>query len=162
MPMPPVITRTVGPIADHAGDIAPPFTGTRAAQPVASQAPQSEEMPWEAEAEEGVVEPMFEEDVSETTAQLAALSQTPPEEFPMDAFIIPEDSRSMPSGMGAKTPSVPAPEHSPINDLADTLEKLSHRLRVADANTVVKELAGGDKFESMLAGLVAGYLAASK
>lgn len=118
------------------------------------------DMPWTEPAEEGVVEPMFEADVSDTTAALAAISQAHTRldgEFPLDAFIIPEHSQRLPSGLEGQ----PASEnpHTPVTDLADRLEKLSHRLRVEEAGRVMGRMASGDKLDAMLAGLLGGFLA---
>jgi hypothetical protein len=121
-------------------------------------------MPWDENDEEGTVEPAFEADVSETEAALAALSSAAvkaEEEFPLDAFIIPEHARSLPSGLAADTLTA-EPEHTPVRDLADKLEKLSHRLRIEDADAVISRLAAGDKLDAMLAGLLAGFFAGSK
>jgi hypothetical protein len=123
-----------------------------------------EELPWEQDEDDetGEVEPVFEADVSETAAALAELSKAARgEEFPLDAFIIPEHAQRVPNGFEGK-PLPEAPQHTPVTDLADRLEKLSHRLRVEDANAVVTRLAGGDKLDALLAGLLAGYLAGSK
>ena len=72
-----------------------------------------------------------------------------------------QHAQRIPNGFeGKKLPDPPA--HTPVTDLADRLEKLSHRLRVEDANAVIARLAGGDKLDALLAGLLAGYIAGSK
>ena len=118
-------------------------------------------MPWEqdAEDEEGTVEAVFEADVSETEATLAALA--PPTEFPMDAFIIPEETQRVPSGLEGVAIPIP-PARTPVSELADRLEKFSHRLRVEDTNDVIARFAAGDKIDTLLAGLLAGYIAGTK
>ncbi|HEX6558698.1 MAG TPA: hypothetical protein VF021_04530 [Longimicrobiales bacterium] len=144
------------------GDMAPPFMGTP--RRTATGGAAEPESAWEELPAEGSVEPAFEADVSETEAALAALSQVQPEaeeEFPLDAFIIPAHTRHVPTGLeGQPKSEVPAP--TPISELAEKLEKLSHRLRVEDAETVLTRLAAGDKLDTMLAGLLAGYLAGAK
>jgi hypothetical protein len=128
-----------------------------AAQPPSQEA----EMPWEQDEgdEEGTVEAVFEADVSETEANLAALAA--PTEFPMDAFIIPEESQRVPTGLeGMPIPEPPA--HTPVSELADRLEKFSHRLRVEDSTDVIARMAGGDKLDTLLAGLLAGFISGSK
>jgi hypothetical protein len=152
-----------------ASRMAAPFVGqpTIVAAPAQSApAPAAivEEIPWaqDEDDETGEVEPVFEADVSETEAVLAEFSRAArSEEFPLDAFIIPEHAQRIPNGFeGKKLPEPPA--HTPVTDLADRLEKLSHRLRVEDAKEVVARLAGGDKLDALLAGLLAGYIAGSK
>src|SRR5688572_13107785 len=114
VPLPPVpsaMNSHVNSVNAEAGAMAPPFLSHPGVAPIAISALEpatdavslsasravestSEEpdMPWEQDAgdEEGTVEAVFEADVSETEATLAALA--PPTEFPMDAFIIPEES----------------------------------------------------------------------
>jgi hypothetical protein len=102
--------------------------------------------------------------VFETEATLAALSQLSPRdsgEFPLDAFIIPEHTSRMPSGVDEAT-AAEDPAHKPVTDLADRLEKLSHRMRVEEAEALLSRLASGDKLDAMLAGLLAGFLAGNK
>lgn len=140
--------------------LAPPFMG----HPTIAAPIEEATMPWEAPADdEGTVEPVFEADVSETEAVLAALSASArrDDEFPMDAFIIPEQAQRVPTGLEGK-PLPEQPAHTPVTELADRLEKLSHRLRVEDADAVLKRLASGDKLDALLAGLLAGFLAGSK
>ena len=146
------------------GRIAPPFVGhPTIATPDAAAAPYEDPgMPWESPLDEGTVEPVFEADVSEAEAALAELSQNARSdaEFPLDAFIIPEQSQRVPTGLEGKTAT--HAEHTPITDLADRLEKLSHRLRVEESETLLSRLAAGDKLDALLAGLLAGYLAGTK
>jgi hypothetical protein len=173
-PLPPVSSQPGGGFGapvNGDGRMAAPFVGSPTmhisrAQPAAvyTPAPEEEEIPWAQGPldETGEVEPVFEADVSETEAALAALSlASRGEEFPLDAFIIPEQTQRIPNGFEGK----PLPEerpHTPVTDLADRLEKLSHRLRVEEAEAVVSRLAGGDKLDALLAGLLAGYIAGSK
>lgn len=173
-PLPPVSSHpgaSFGAPMNGDGRMAAPFVGAPTtsaslAQPAAaySAEPEEEEIPWAQGPldETGEVEPVFEADVSETEAALAALSlASRGEEFPLDAFIIPEHAQRIPNGFEGK----PLPEerrHTPVTDLAERLEKLSHRLRVEEADAVVTRLAGGDKLDTLLAGLLAGYIAGSK
>ena len=176
--MPPVTSRPIGVERNGGPDarMAPPFTSRDvpeeaqadfaqppAEMPTASYA-EPEDIEWQDVADEGVVEPAFAADVHETEAAFAALAQAhtkPDEEFPLDAFIIPEHTRSLPTGMDAD--SMPADRvHTPVTELADKLEKLSHRLRVEDAQAVINRLAAGDNIDMMLAGLLAGFVAARK
>lgn len=148
-----------GPV-DRESRLAPPFLG----HPTIAAPIEEAAMPWEAPADdEGTVEPVFEADVSETEAVLAELSASArrDEEFPMDAFIIPEQAQRVPTGLEGK-PLPEQPAHTPVTELADRLEKLSHRLRVEDSDVMLKRLASGDRLDALLAGLLAGFLAGSK
>lgn len=174
--MPPVTSHA--PAAGHTGGdgrMAPPFAGqpttaARADQPApeasAYGVSASESAPWEDMPEEGTVAPAFEADVEDTEAALSALSHVAHKadaDFPLDAFIIPEHTRRLPEGLDAQSgTATAAPEHTPITELADRLEKLSHRLRVDDADAVLARLASGDHLDAMLGGLLAGYLAGKK
>lgn len=177
-PMPPVTTqpvadrrdamadgRMVGPFVGPAAAIEPDAQVAAAPTASATPLPPDEDIVWAEDSDEGVVEPAFEADVSETEASLAALSKAATttaqgdEDFPLDAFIIPEHSRRLPTGIEAGASAKPAaPGSAPVKELADRLEKLSHRMRVDDADAIVARLASGDKLDAMLAGLLAGYL----
>jgi hypothetical protein len=100
---------------------------------------------------EGTVESAF---AADTDAVIGELTQ----QFPLDAFIVPEEAQHVPSGLEG-TAATPPPEHTPASSLAERLEKLSHRLRVEDSDAIVRRLAGGDRLDALLAGLLAGYLA---
>jgi hypothetical protein len=167
-PMPPAFTKHgIGRGATNGdGRLAPPFIGgpnTPGSESPIQQPPSAASsagggnMPWETR-DEGVVEPAFEAD---TDAALAELDQQASrEEFPLDAFIVPEETKRMPAGMeGQAMPAGPEPSH--VTALADRLEKLSHRLRVEDTNAMLGKLARGDRLDALLAGLLAGYLAGS-
>ena len=115
--------------------------------------------PWEEVVadSEGVVEPAFEADSDAVLEELTA-AYAPREEFPLDAFIVPEESQHVPSGLEG-APATPPPEPTAAKSLAERLEKLSHRLRVEDSDAIVRRLASGDRLDALLAGLLAGYLA---
>jgi hypothetical protein len=156
-PMPPVMSRpnagfSSAPLTGE-NSMAPPFIGGPVIRGQMEQ-PMTAEMPWES-TDEGSVEPAFEGVVDATTEALGGIA-VKAEEFPMDAFIIPEDAQRVPTGMDSKASAVP--EHTPATELADRIEKLSHRLRVEDSKSVIEKLAAGDRLDSMLAGLLAGFL----
>jgi hypothetical protein len=113
-----------------------------------------------AEDGEGTVEPAFEADadavIEELSLQVTALADK--EEFPLDAFIVPEQAQHVPTGLEG-APATPPPEPTAASALAERLEKLSHRLRVEESDAIVRRLAGGDRLDALLAGLLAGYLA---
>ncbi len=122
----------------------------------------AEPEPWDSDIDddEGTVEPAFKADTDAVLAELTkhAAELDRKEEFPLDAFIVPEQAQHVPSGL-ENTPTPHPAEPTPVTSLAERLEKLSHRLRVEETDTVVRRLASGDRLDSMLAGLLAGYLA---
>lgn len=134
-----------------------PAPQTFEAAPIADD----EDHRWEEVLEdEGVVEPAFEAD---TDAVLEALTQQAQdlarrEDFPLEAFIVPAQAHHVPNGFEPGTVSEP-PENQMMISIAERLEKLSHRLRIEDTETVVRRLAAGDRLDALLAGLLAGYLA---
>jgi hypothetical protein len=120
-------------------------------------APSDANVPWEA-PEGGEVEPAFQADTDDALEDLDR--QFRKEQFPLDAFIVPEETKRMPAGLeGQAVPS--GPEPSQVTALADRLEKLSHRLRVEETDTIMRKMARGDRLDALLAGLLAGYLAGS-
>jgi hypothetical protein len=175
--LPPVVTRRTGSrvpsISGRSAPIAPPFVAGKKSTPVelpvevqppfeaTVQQETNEEMAWDSISDEGVVEPVFQADtdavLEELTEQAAAAQR---EEFPLDAFIVPEQAHRVPNGMEGK-PVTAAPETTPLSSLAERLEKLSHKLRVEDTDEVIRRLASGDRLDALLGGLVAGYLAGS-
>ena len=174
MPLPPAVTqRTVlaGTGDEHASP-APPFrTGMIAAAATPALAsPAAEEfaeVPWApmSEDEEGEVAAVFEEDVALTTEEILASARPRTEEFNVDAFIIPEDSTSVPTGLDAAQVEAVKhhsahPPHDAAHDVADRFERLSRRLRTEGLDSLLPSLARGDTFDSMLAGFLAGYLSA--
>lgn len=173
-PMPPVTTQTSRSDVT-AGDapMAAPFQGqptieTRASfEAPAPLAAEEDDLQWGDDLEEeGTVEAVFEADVSATSDSLKALSRAAQaasapagdDAFPMDAFIIPEHSRRLPEGLSEDTVATPQAQ-TPVTDLADRLEKLSHRLRVEETEAIVTRLTTGDKLDALIAGLISGYLA---
>ena len=108
--------------------------------------------------EEGVVEPAFEEDVNATEEMLAENS---PDEFPADAFIIPEDSRRVPTGLAPEIVEQIKHHHDDAaHVIADRFEKLSRRLRSESLDTLLQSLARGDRFDALIAGFLAGVVSA--
>jgi hypothetical protein len=135
---------------------------SRAARPEATTAEAEPiELSWESliVEEEIVVEPTFAADTDAVLNQLsdyaAELSQR--EEFPVDAFGAPESMELL----AAEPDSQPGADAvlSPVSSLAERLEKLSHILRVEQSEEIVRRLAAGDRLDTLLAGLLAGYLA---
>ncbi|HEX7120436.1 MAG TPA: hypothetical protein VF212_16710 [Longimicrobiales bacterium] len=106
-------------------------------------------------------------------ASPVASAQEPPADdadaFPIDAFIIPEDADHLPAGVD----SAPAPHATPLSKklmqplpedraarLADRLEAIARRLRADGPAALGKDLESHDRFDALLAGVLAGYLAA--
>jgi hypothetical protein len=154
----PEATPSVEPEASAANE---PFESQLDAEPAFEAAPEPEEPQdeWDVLSDEGVVEPAFEADtdavLQELTEQAAELSLR--EDFPLEAFIVPEQTQHVPSGLEGRPSTEPEP--TPVSSLAERLEKLSHRLRVEETDAIVRRLAAGDRLDSLLAGLLAGYLA---
>jgi hypothetical protein len=144
--------------AEAAEEIAePPVEEVTAAEP--PPVDEGSLLPWESTIDDqGIVEPAF---LAETDAVFASLTEAVPaerDEFPLDAFIVPEDSHHIPTGM-PKPDAPPANQAEPTASLAERLEDLSRRLKSEDTDSIVRRLAAGDRLDSMLAGLLAGYLA---
>lgn len=117
------------------------------------------ELSWESLVVEEEIEPTFAADTDAVLTQLsdyaAELSQR--DEFPLEAFGEQEPTqqhRTEPDTQPADEPVL-----SPASSLAERLEKLSHRLRVEQSEEIVRRLAAGDRLDTLLAGLLAGYLA---
>ena len=177
-PLPPAVTQQSGNSgADRGALPAPPFyMGPLAASSPApsaalelaapSEESQLDGLSWEAMSDEGVVEPMFEEPVAATTEEiLAAALQRTAEEFPVDAFMIPEGTRRVPTGLDQAQVDLVKhhtehPNHDPAHDLADRFEKLSRRLRAESIDSLLPSLTRGDRFDTLLAGFLAGYFSA--
>ncbi|HEX6939595.1 MAG TPA: hypothetical protein VF158_09295 [Longimicrobiales bacterium] len=106
------------------------------------------------------------------SAEGAPVDDAPPDDadaFPIDAFILPEDADHRPGGADAAagqhtTPLSkkllrPLPEDRAAR-LADRLEAIARRLRVDGPAALSQDLESHDRFDALLAGVLAGYLAA--
>ena len=89
--------------------------------------------------------------------------------FPIEAFIIPEEAERLPSGVG----SVPSAHTTPLSKklmqplpesraarLAERLESIARRLRADGLAALDQDLRSPNRFDALLAGVLAGYLAA--
>jgi len=114
------------------------------------------ELAWDTTDGEGVVEPAFEEDVHATEEMLAESARSA-QEFPMDAFIIPEHTSRLPTGV-ADEESAEADEDGATAEIAARFEEISKLLREEDVNELLVRLARGDRLDALLAGFLAGYL----
>lgn len=90
-----------------------------------------------------------------------------PRSFPVDAFLLPEEAQHRPTGIAASASPATllerierAPVDGSAKGLAERLERLARRLRTEGAAGLASNLTGGDRLDALLAGLVAGYLAA--
>lgn len=169
--LPPVFTHWSGskPEVEPASDpVALPFLpddGAPAEQTAASDegaAPVEQALP---ESSAPVFETALSQDfgVADTEAE-----SEDSEAFPIEAFIIPDDSERMPAGFETESlsPSEPISNvASPAtldrtSRLADRLEALARKLRAQGPAALGNGLDSGDRFDAVLAGLLAGYLAA--
>jgi hypothetical protein len=108
-------------------------------------------------SDEGVVEATFAEDVSR-----AADMRPSESEFPINAFMIPEDSSRVPTGLNAAEVEAVIqhtehPEADTQHELSDRFEMLSRRLRAENLEMLLGALAEGDHFERMVASLIEEY-----
>lgn len=100
----------------------------------------------------------------------APAAPAPDEEdsFPIEAFIIPEEAERLPSGVD----SVPSANTTPLSKklmqplpedrtarLADRLESIARRLRTDGPAALDQDLQSPNRFDALLAGVLAGYLA---
>lgn len=179
--LPPAVTNRAGTTVgnDRGAPLAPPYRPVApkragSLQPVAATAAPSaavpilpatdETMSWVAPSAEGEVEPIFEGDLSLTPAPAPVTSERPKEAFPIDAFIITEETKVVPTGLApAEVEAVKQQtEHPPqdaAHDVADRFEKLSRRLRTEDPESLMRSLAEGDRFDTLLAAFLTGYFA---
>jgi hypothetical protein len=177
--LPPAVTHRTGTNADsdRGAPLAPPFrrqpskpgptpqpavttTATEAAPPILPRTDTT--MSWVAPSAEGEVEPTFEGDLSLTPPPAPVTSDRPREAFPIDAFIITEETKVVPTGMApeeveAVKQQTEHPPHDAAHDAADRLEKLSRRLRAEDLEPLMRSLAQGDRFDTLLAAFLTGY-----
>ena len=162
VPYPPAVTRwpKAAPAAG-AAVLAPPFRtdNAKVAPFVPPQAPATAtpSESWENMSEEGVAEAAFEEDVAR-----AADGLNNDTEFPFRAFIIPQDTRHVPTGLDAAqveavTQHTDQPGRDANHDLADRLEMLARRLRSEDVSALLENLARGDRFDHLIAPFIASY-----
>ncbi|MBI4409571.1 MAG: hypothetical protein HY561_07670 [Gemmatimonadetes bacterium] len=165
-PLPPVVTRPAASrgAASSSGGMLPPFLAGAPRPSAPAARPSSRPAP---------APPARPVSTSAADAGRAAQKQRDPwaapdapQEFPLDAFIIPEGAERLPAGVAAPAASaVPrgeAPKGAPAaaRELADRLEALAQRLRREGAAALGQGMASSDRFEVLLAGLLAGYLAA--
>jgi hypothetical protein len=114
-----------------------------------------ERLPWLIPEEGEAAPTMFEGSIS-LTPEVAQPSAEAKGEFPIDAFIIPEETKRVPTGLApaeveAVIHQTEHPPHDVAHDLADRFEKLSRRLRAEDMNSLLNSLALGDGFDAQLA-----------
>jgi hypothetical protein len=83
--------------------------------------------------------------------------EEPVDDFPVEAFHLPR-----PEDAGEMEPAFPATERAGMraHELADRLDRLAEALRSRGTAALTDQLAGGDRFDALLTGLLAGFLAA--
>jgi hypothetical protein len=94
---------------------------------------------------------------------------SPPEEIaediPSNAFFIPEGADHVPTGIDPAA-AQPAEHretwHVEVSTIAERLEMVARRLRSEGPASLATKLAAGDSLDTLLAGLLAGYLAAHR
>ena len=103
------------------------------------------------------IEDALAEEQRSTGGDIAAISDNAVvDDFPLDAFIIPEDSQRLPSGLQAADRR----KRQRAVDLAERLEGLAVRLRREGYSALAKETVRGDPVGALISGILAGYLAA--
>ena len=104
------------------------------------------------------LEPGMPWDVSESAPfnVNAVIEDEEQDTFPLDAFIIPEDTQSLPSGLAEADHE----KRQRALDLADRLTALANRLREEGYSALARQTVHGDPVDSLIAGILAGYLAA--
>lgn len=75
------------------------------------------------------------------------------DDFPVEAFDVPELHRA-PAG------AAPAAAAGAEGEVAERLERFAARLREQGAAALTAEIQSADRFDALLAGMIAGYLAA--
>lgn len=78
------------------------------------------------------------------------------DDFPVEAFDVPEFRSEEPAEAAPAT----TPDMGAADAVADRLEALANRLRAEGPGALSREVEMGDRFDALLAGMVAGYLAA--
>ena len=160
VPFPPAVTRlSAVPAAASDVSLAPPFRTDKVSVPPPRTRLGRSEVAWDDMPDEGVVEAMFEEDVSRATDGM----QRDSPEFPIDAFIIPKHPSWVPQGLDEA--QIEAVKHhteeldtDAKENLADCFEKLSRRIRNENTSTLLAQLARGDRFDTLVAPIIAELL----
>ncbi|MEJ2217065.1 MAG: hypothetical protein P8099_10665 [Gemmatimonadota bacterium] len=134
---------------------------------VEGTAAEDESFPFEdmgAPAAEGPADAGFSAEQEPRTAEagMPALDSEEPEprdDFPVEAFHLPGTE------YGEQPTVAPAvPDHTATRavELADRLDRLAGALRSRGTAALTDQLAGGDRFDALLTGLLAGFLAAGE
>jgi hypothetical protein len=163
-PLPPTRTEaTNGVRKETSGGPLPPFRSGFADQQAAPESVAAESVAHgEAgadEAEEFQILPITDALAEEQRGTSVAASTAEPadlDDFPLDAFIIPDDAQRLPTGLQAADRQ----KRQRATDLADRLEALASRLRREGYSALARETVGGDPVGALISGILAGYLAA--
>lgn len=113
-------------------------------------------------------EPFPFEDMSATVGErpadagipmLDAQEPEPRDDFPVEAFQLPGMERG---GEPMAAPAVPDHTSTRALELAERLDRMAGALRSRGTAALTEQLAGGDRFDALLTGLLAGFLAAKE
>jgi hypothetical protein len=152
VPLPPALTQAVQPRGDDGGTLPlEPFRFMRGI-------PQNRVDVTEAPEVSVLPEPIFELTLA------PELEAVPPVTEEAEAV---DDTERVPTSLDQETvQELITHEHElhdligPTRDLAERLEQLSHRLRAEDVESLLPSLAKGDRFDTLVAGFLAGYFSA--
>lgn len=152
--------RTTGPTAEASRSILPPvFTRWSPQEPPAQVPvdPQPPTAPTAGVDGARIGMPMLDDPFDAPDAAPEPMESA--DDFPMDAFFIPEGSEftTAHDAGGASTESA-EPTDEAVGRLADRLEQVARLLRT-DGQAAFSTLAKGDRLDAMIAGLLAGVLA---
>ena len=171
IPMPPALTQRIRPAGGDGSSLPlKPFRflrSLRVNRPATASA-QSESEPEPAEEplpfEEAFEEPMPFEETDELEEQWTAAADFAPEDD-LGLPALDEDFLKLSEIDSASSePPFEAPSATEANeatrDLAQRFERLSQRLRDESLESLLPSLAGGDRFDTLVAGFLAGYFSA--
>jgi hypothetical protein len=171
-PLPPALTRRAGTGAWEAGPPLPPFlVGDGAGSAEADLAVSADALPghppdaYPEEAPAG----------SHEEPPAGGLDEEGEEAFPLDAFFIPEEADHIAAAESGESWAAAAEPTTgddaayrtgggdrlpPEVELADRLERLARRLRTEGAGALLDPTGREDRLDTLLGGVLAGYLAA--
>lgn len=103
------------------------------------------------------------DDGPDTALSVSSFAPDAAENFPMDAFFIPEGADHVPAGVDAS--AAQHSEHRVDLDsawIAERLEMVARRLRLEGDASLFTMRASGDELDTLIASVLADYLAAHK
>jgi hypothetical protein len=170
IPLPPALTQRIRPTGGDGSSLPlEPFRflrslrvnrpATASAQSAPEPEPAEEPLPFE----EAFDEPLPFEEPEELEAQWSAADFAAEDDLGLPA--LDEDFLKLSEIESASSePPFAAPSATDANDatrnLAERFERLSQRLRDESLESLLPSLAGGDRFDTLVAGFLAGYFSA--